>query len=87
MRTATDVRMDVVCAKKHGLARLQLDEVQEEHNEQTNVARKLAVQARQNLSKHLAARSRSGLASCKALILLLDLRQQLFACGLDVLLF
>jgi hypothetical protein len=38
--------VDVVCLEEHGLAWLQLDIVEEEGDEETNVVRELAVQSR-----------------------------------------
>jgi len=51
--------MDIVCAKEHGLAWLQVDDVQEEDDKQANVSRELAVQARYELGECFAAGRRS----------------------------
>jgi hypothetical protein len=86
-RTSTDVGVDVVCAEEHGLAWLQVDHVQEEDDEQANVARELAVQTRYELGKRFAARRGSWLAAREALVLFLHLCKKLFACGFDVFVF
>jgi hypothetical protein len=77
--------VDVVCLEEHGLAWLQLDIIEEEGDEKTNIVGELAVQSREQLSKRLATRCGRRLASCKALVLLLYLCKQLFCGSLDVL--
>ena len=78
--------MDVVCLEEHRLAWLQLDIVEEEDDEETNVVRELAIQSREQLGKRLASWCGCRLASCKALVLPLYLCKQLFGSSLDVLL-
>ena len=77
--------MDVVCLEEHRLAWLQLDIVEEEDDEETNVVGELAVQSRKQFGKGFATWCGCRLASCKVLVLLLYLCKQLFCCGLDVL--
>jgi phage replication-related protein YjqB (UPF0714/DUF867 family) len=58
-RTSTDVSVDVVCTEEHGLAGLEHNEIQEKENKEADVSRELAVQARNQLCQHLAARGRT----------------------------
>ena len=76
--------MNVVCAQEHGFAWLQVDHVQEEDDEEANVARELAVQTGYELGEGFAARRGSRLAASEALVLFLHLRKQLLAGGFDV---
>lgn len=77
--------MNVVGAEEHGLSWLEPDEVEEERDEKANVLRELAVETRQEFRETLTARRGSCFSTGETVTLLLDLREQLVAGGLDVL--